>query len=79
AGERDPRLQRVRDALAEYPATTREMFALRYGEGLRIAEIAAVLDMSESAAKQRFSRALRAIKEQLQNPSHEEEATHAHS
>jgi len=78
-GDIDPRLQQVRDALAEHPPTTREMFALRYGEGLTVAEIAAVLDMSESAAKQRFSRALRAIKQRLEKTTHEEEAAHAHS
>ncbi len=79
AGESDPRLQQVRDALAEHSPTTREMFALRYGEGLTVAEIAAVLEMSESAAKQRFSRALRAIKQRLEHPTQEEQAAHAHS
>lgn len=79
AGEVDPRVQQVRDALADHPPTTREMFALRYGEGLTVAETAAVLGLSESAAKQRFSRALRAIKERLEDPTGKEEAAHAHS
>lgn len=78
-GALDPRLQQVRDALAEHPMTTREMFGLRYGEGLTVAEIAVVLDLTESAAKQRFSRALRAIKQRLENPTQEEETAHAHS
>lgn len=77
-GEVDPRLQQIREALAEHPPTTREMFALRYGDGLTIAEIAAVLDMSEAAAKQRFSRTIRALKNKLDNPT-EEEVAHAPS
>ena len=79
SGDIEPRLQQVRDALAEHPPTTREMFGLRYAEGLTVAEIAVVLGMSESAAKQRFSRALRAIKQRLENPATEEEVVHAHS
>ena len=77
-GEADPRLAQIREALAEHPPTTREMFALRYGDGLTIAEIAAVLDMSEAAAKQRFSRTIRALKDKLDNPN-EEEVAHAPS
>ncbi len=78
-GDLDTRQQQVRDALAGHPPATREMFALRYGEGLTVAEIAVVLNMSESAVKQRFSRALRAIKQQLEKTPPEEEAAHAHS
>ena len=77
--ESDPRLQQVRDALADHSPTTREMFALRYGDGLTIVEIAAMLDMSEAAAKQRFSRTLRALKRKLDNPTPEEEVAHAPS
>lgn len=76
--EEDPRLAEVREALAEYPPTTREMFALRYGDGLSIAEVAVVLDISEAAAKQRFSRTIRALKDKLDNPS-KEEVAHAPS
>jgi RNA polymerase sigma-70 factor (ECF subfamily) len=78
SGDIDPRLQQVQDALAEHPPTTREMFALRYGDGLTVAEIAAMLDMSEAAAKQRFSRTIRALKNKLDNPK-EEEVAHAPS
>lgn len=74
----DPRLQQIRDALTEYPSTTREMFALRYGDGLTITEVAAVLDMSEAAAKQRFSRTLRALRRKLENPG-KEDVAHAPS
>jgi len=76
--EVDPRLVQVADALAEFPPTTREMFALRYGDGLTVAEVAAVLDISEAAAKQRFSRTLRALERKLENPT-EEEVAHAPS
>ena len=58
----DEILQRVRAALADCPAQTREMFALRFGDGLRYAEIASVLGLSEAAVKQRFSRTLRELR-----------------
>lgn len=53
----------VREGLAALPARTREMFSLRYGDGLRISEIARLFDMTEDAVKQRFSRALRRLHE----------------
>lgn len=76
--EVDPRLQQVSEALAAFPPSTREMFALRYGDGLTVAEVAAVLEISEAAAKQRFSRTLRALERKLDNPT-EEEVAHAPS
>lgn len=76
--EADPRLQRISEALAEHPPTTREMFALRYGDGLTVTEIAEVLDMSEAAAKQRFSRTLRALKRKLDDAT-DKEIAHAPS
>ncbi len=74
AHDEDPRLQRIRDALADHSPTTREMFALRYGDGLRTAEIAALLGLSEAAVKQRFSRTLRILKQRLATPENEEVA-----
>lgn len=63
--DEDPRLHALRIALEDYPPSTAEMFALRYGDGLRTAEIASLLDMSESAVKQRFSRTLRDLKRRV--------------
>jgi RNA polymerase sigma-70 factor (ECF subfamily) len=50
--------------LADYPAETREIFALRFGQNLRYREIAECLGLSEDAVKQRFSRTLRELRRQ---------------
>ena len=52
--------------VAELPPEIREMLALRHGDGLRHREIAELLGLSEAAVKQRMSRALRALRAQLQ-------------
>ena len=57
--------ERVRCELGRLPAPTREVMALRYGEGLRCREIAAALDLSESAVKQRLSRAVRELRRRV--------------
>ena len=44
---------------------TREMFALRFGEGLRYGEIAECMGIGEAAVKQRFSRALRDLRREF--------------
>lgn len=75
----DPRLHQIAEALGDFPPSTREMFALRYGDGLTVAEIAAVLGISEAAAKQRFSRTLRALERKLDPHEKEEEVAHAPS
>jgi RNA polymerase sigma-70 factor (ECF subfamily) len=41
------------------------MLALRHGDGLKHAEIAALLGQSEAAVKQRLSRAQRALREKI--------------
>ncbi|MEM6990044.1 MAG: sigma-70 family RNA polymerase sigma factor [Myxococcota bacterium] len=74
----DERLERVQAALQRYPAVVREMFALRYGDGLRTREIAVVLEMSEAAVKQRFSRVLRELRKRAEGGELEEEVVHAH-
>ena len=56
---------RVRDALAVQPAAVREIFALHYGQGLRLREIGELVGMSEAAVKQRLSRVRRELREQL--------------
>lgn len=52
--------------VAELPPEIREMLALRHADGLRHREIAELLGLSEAAVKQRMSRALRALRAQLQ-------------
>ncbi|MEZ4383325.1 MAG: sigma-70 family RNA polymerase sigma factor [Nannocystaceae bacterium] len=46
-------------------AETRELLALRYADGLRHKEIAAITGLSESAVKQRVSRAVRELRAQV--------------
>ena len=62
---REEDLRGLRAVLLELPDDTREMLALRYGDGLRHAEIAELYGINEAAVKQRFSRALRALRERL--------------
>lgn len=49
----------------------REMYALRYGEGLRVREVADVLGLSEAAVKQRFARSLRELRTHLRSTASE--------
>lgn len=63
--EADERDAELRALLAEYPPVVREMFSLRFGDGLRVREIAALVDMSEAAVKQRFARTLRELRGKL--------------
>jgi RNA polymerase sigma-70 factor (ECF subfamily) len=58
----DERMAALRAAVAQLPEADRELFALRYGDGLRLAEIAVVSELSIDAVKQRFSRALRKLR-----------------
>ena len=58
--DEDARL--LHGALARQPADVRELFALRYAQGLSHREIAAVTGLSESAVRQRFSRTLRELR-----------------
>jgi RNA polymerase sigma-70 factor (ECF subfamily) len=53
----------ARALVSELPAPTREILVLRYGDGLSHSEIAALTGASESAIKQKVSRALRDLKE----------------
>lgn len=55
-------VERVRSELARLPAETREMLMLRFGDGLRFAEVAQVLGLSEAAVRQRTSRAVRELR-----------------
>lgn len=57
--------ERVQAELGRLPAETREVMALRYGEGLRCREIAAVTGLSEAAVKQRLSRTVRELRRRV--------------
>lgn len=63
----------VHDALAALRDKDRDILQLAYWDGLSIAEIAGVLQCSESAAKVRLHRARTAFKKQL--PAHSESIT----
>jgi RNA polymerase sigma-70 factor (ECF subfamily) len=63
--------------LRGYPAQTREMFALRFAEGLRMHEIAQVMGLSEAAVRQRFSRTLRELRSGLNESGHGSEVGYA--
>jgi RNA polymerase sigma-70 factor (ECF subfamily) len=57
--------ERLRSALAALPAAERGVLVLRYMEGLSAREVGEVLGVSESAAKTRALRALKALKRLL--------------
>jgi RNA polymerase sigma-70 factor (ECF subfamily) len=63
--EADERDAELRALLSEYPPVVREMFSLRFGDGLRVREIAVLMDVSEAAVKQRFARTLRELRGKL--------------
>jgi len=60
------RIRALRAAVAALPDEMQEVLALRYGDGLKHAEIAALLGQSTDAIKQRLSRAQRSLREALQ-------------
>jgi RNA polymerase sigma factor (sigma-70 family) len=62
---RNEDLRQVRQLLRREPDDVREMFALRFGQGLRVREVAAVMNLGEAAVKQRFARTLRKIRQEL--------------
>lgn len=62
------RLLAVARLLDGLPAETRELLELRFGDGLRHAEIAALTGASEAAVKQRVSRAVRELRAALAAP-----------
>lgn len=66
--EADERLAALARVLAGLPEATRELIELRFGDGLKHAEIAALQGVSEAAVKQRVSRALRELRAALAGP-----------
>jgi RNA polymerase sigma-70 factor, ECF subfamily len=63
---REERRQRVRDALERLTPPDREVLVMRYLEDLTFPEIAAILEVGESAAKMRHLRAIGKIRTVLQ-------------
>jgi RNA polymerase sigma-70 factor (ECF subfamily) len=57
----------IRRALERQPAEIREMFALRFDQGLRVREVAEIMGLSHDAAKQRFARAFRKLQQELRD------------
>ncbi len=62
---RNEDLRQVRQLLRREPDDVREMFALRFGQGLRVREVATVMNLGEAAVKQRFARTLKKIRQEL--------------
>lgn len=58
----DERAARVRALLDSFPLETRRLLALRYGDGLRHAEIAELLGLGEAVVRKRISRAVRELR-----------------
>jgi RNA polymerase sigma-70 factor (ECF subfamily) len=58
----DERTAQIRELLAECPEDTRRLLAMRYGDGLRHAEIAELLGLRESTVRKRISRAVRELR-----------------
>lgn len=63
---RRERYRAVSGALRLLPAEARELIALRYGDGLRHAEIARLRDTSEEAVRKRLSRLRRELRAMLE-------------
>ena len=62
---RDENLRQIAGMLRREPDEVREMFALRFGQGLRVREVAKVMGLGEDAVKQRFARTLKKIRLEL--------------
>jgi RNA polymerase sigma-70 factor (ECF subfamily) len=62
---REERRQRVHEALECLTPPDREVLVMRYLEGLSFPEIAAILEIGESAAKMRHLRAIKSIRSVL--------------
>jgi RNA polymerase sigma-70 factor (ECF subfamily) len=66
--EADERLRALARVLDGLPAATRALVELRFGDGLKHAEIAALQGVSEAVVRQRVSRALRELRAALAAP-----------
>jgi RNA polymerase sigma-70 factor (ECF subfamily) len=70
--EGDERARTARAILARQSPEVREMFAMRFFDGLRYREIGELTGLSEAAVKQRFSRTLRELRAAFQQAANEE-------
>ncbi len=68
--DRDEQRRRVREALGRLAPRDREVLVMRHLEDLQVAEIAAILEISVSAAKMRHLRAIERIREILESDGH---------
>ena len=66
---RGEEMARIQKAVEQLRPNHRELLLLRYVEQLEVPEIAAVLDISESAARMRHLRALERLRELLEDTS----------
>lgn len=62
--------------LRDEPDEIREIFSLHFVEGMRYAEIARVMGLSEGAVKQRFSRTMRRLRRDRRSKTHEKGDEH---
>ncbi len=60
-------LRQVQVLLLKRSPQIREMFDLRFGQGLRIREVAVIMGISHDAAKQRFARTLKELRAELRD------------
>ncbi len=76
----DERSARIRELLAACPDETRTLLAMRYGDGLRHAEIAELLGLGEAVVRKRISRAVRELRSRSRVLEDEldPEVSHAH-
>lgn len=63
--DEDPRLEPMRQAIADLPETQREALQLRLAEDLSYAEIAVVLGIPIGTVRSRLHNAVKALKERL--------------
>lgn len=71
---RTEQADRILAGLGTMPAATQELFALHYGQGLRLQDVGNLVGLSEDAVKQRLSRARRELRDHLRAEEVEHEA-----
>jgi RNA polymerase sigma-70 factor (ECF subfamily) len=76
----DERSARIRELLDACPDETRTLLAMRYGDGLRHAEIAELLGLAEAVVRKRISRAVRELRSRSRvlEDERDPEVSHAH-
>lgn len=68
--------QLLHGVLRDEPDEIREIFSLHFVEGMRYAEIARVMGLSEAAVKQRFSRTMRRLRRDRQSTTQQKGDEH---